>query len=73
MPKVERVVTENPNGSKTIVRRLVEEVPTAPYAGPLKIMLGVESLVKWPKARDIIPNVPSKRRRTELIKQANMS
>jgi len=66
MQRVERGAQQNANGSTTVTRKLVEDV-SMPYGGVHKVVISSRSHVDWPKSRDIIPNVPSRRRRMELL------
>lgn len=68
MSRVEKNIQLNPNGSTTIVRRQIEDIPGV-YNGTIPVLLKQESHVSWPKSKDIIPNVPSRQRRVELINQ----
>ena len=73
MPRIETLTVPNPNGSKTKITRVVESIRTStPYAEPVDIILQQKSVVRWPKAKDALPNafVPSKSQRRVLLKEA---
>ena len=68
MPNGERIVTHHENGSMTITRRHWETVPASePYSSGDKLVPVETSVHRLPKAKDIIPNVPSRIKRLELV------